>query len=197
MPAAPYDSDFYFYPVYERDEVKLIIVTDGPEIVDQDDTLPVNGFIYNAGSLLVKEQLEAELGVEGNGRLKITPSKGKICGTGTRIDLIDNYDDTIKETYYLIVPGDVNGDASCNANDYTIAANTLKAAKNWYVKDAADATEEQIAANEIKRECYSRAADVADQYGTFNSDDTAALELVILEAAEFGYENGSYTVVMP
>ncbi len=191
MPAADKDSDFYFYPVFERDPIKLVIKsTSDADIVKTSETLPVNGYIYNAGEKLNITRLQEQLTVEGPGEIRITPSKGNsICGTGTKIELIDTLTGDVVEAYYLIVAGDVNGDSACNGNDFSIAeAYRNGAAADWRLADKDGATDEQIAENARKREAYKRAADVADANGEVDDIDTALIELVLLKAATFSYD---------
>jgi hypothetical protein len=155
--------------------------------------LPVNGYIYNAGDKLNISKLQAQLEVEGPGEIRITPSKGtKVCGTGTKIELVDIFTGDVVEAYYLIVAGDVNGDSVCNANDYSIAeAYRTGAADDWRLKDEDGATDDQLAENARIRDAYKRAADVADAYGEIDDIDTALIELVNLKVAEFGYDKDS------
>ena len=192
MPAADKDSDYRFYPVFERDEITLEIKSaSDADVVRTSETLPVNGYIYNAGNRLTKAKLSAQLEVTGDGTIRITPSKGtNICGTGTKVELIDNVTGDVVEAYYVIVAGDVNGDAVCNANDVTIAENTFaKENGNWYLVDPDGADDETIAENARKRACYEKAADVSESYGTFDDNDTAFMELYVFGLATYEYDS--------
>ncbi|MBR3620309.1 MAG: InlB B-repeat-containing protein, partial [Clostridia bacterium] len=194
MPAADKDSDYCFYPVFEKDPITLVIKSNSDaDIVKTSDTMPVNGYIYNAGDKLNISKLQAQLEVEGPGELRITPSKGtNVCGTGTKIELVDIFTGDVVEAYYLIVAGDVNGDSVCNANDYSIAeAYRTGAADDWRLKDEDGDTDDQLAENARIRDAYKRAADVADAYGEIDDIDTALIELVNLKVAEFGYDKDS------
>ena len=185
-------TEIYFYPVYVRVEVTLVVETssDADIVIPENVAPPVTGYVYNAGEKLMKNALLAQFEVTGNGHLNIIPSKGsQICGTGTRIELIDDYDGSIKEVYYLIVPGDVNGDSVCSANDLSIAEHARsQAVPTWYLKDKDTDTEEQLAEKARIRECYRLAADISDQYGVFDDNDTAQLSLYVLGGAEFSYD---------
>ena len=205
VPAGDPGDEYIFYPVYEREEIALNIISQSsdadivvPAPSDPDYREGVDGYIYNAGTKLNKAALAGQLKVSGDGSVVITPSKGsQICGTGTKIELKDNYDGSVIKTYYLIVPGDVNGDSICSANDLSIAEHARSQANpTWYLKDKADADQAEIAANAVKRHCYRLAADVNDQYGEFNDDDTSMISLYVLGGAEFSYdpENSKYTV---
>ncbi|MBR6701736.1 MAG: InlB B-repeat-containing protein, partial [Clostridia bacterium] len=192
MPAAAEGTVIYFYPVYERVEVEVVIddtVSDA-EIVDDGAGQQVDGYIYNAGTKLTKANLEKQFEVTGDGYVRITPSKGsKICGTGTKIELVDNYDNTVKAVYYLIVPGDVNGDSVCSANDASIVEHArLYPDTSWYLNDKPEDTAEQLAEKARIRECYRLAADVNDQYGTLDDNDTAMIEYYVLGGGSFSYD---------
>ena len=182
------------YPHYERVEVTLEINLDtnsDAEITDRGATNEVTGYIYGAGSRLNKARLSSQLVVEGQGHIDIIASKGTtICGTGTKIVLVDDYDNTVKAVYYLIVPGDVNGDAVCNANDVNIAEHTFSQTgnKTWYLNDSADDTAEQLAEKQRIRDCYALAADVSESYGTFDDNDTALMELYVFRVKDFGFD---------
>ena len=180
------------YPHYERVEVQIVMETTSDAVItDRGATEGVSGYIYGAGSRLNKARLTSQLKVEGDGHIEIIASKGsQICGTGTKIILIDDYDNTEKAVYYLIVPGDVNGDAVCNANDVNIAEHTLtQVNRNWYLKDSADDTAEQLAEKQRIRNCYELAADVAESYGTFDDLDTALMELYVFRAVDYEFDS--------
>ncbi len=187
MPAAETDS-FYFYPVFERVPVTLEIALESgsqADIIKVDDQA-VTGYIYNAGNKLTVAKLQAQLVVIGNGTLNITASKnGKICGTGTKVELIDNLTGEVVETYYLIVAGDVNGDALCTANDKNIARNVYNQnLSSWLINDTdADA--------EAKRVCATLAADVNGD-GAFDGEDADMMELFALGAATYSYNTETH-----
>lgn len=191
------------YPHYERVEVTLEINldTNSDAVIDKDKSSDpaVTGYIYGAGSRLNKARLTSQLVVEGQGHIDVIASKGTtICGTGTKIVLIDDYDNSVKEVYYLIVPGDVNGDAVCNANDVNIAEHTVNQdVQTWYLKDSADDTAEQLAEKQRIRDCYELAADVSENYGTFDDYDTALMELYVFRAVDFEFdkENVQYSTI--
>lgn len=191
MPAAAKDTVVYFYPVYERVEVEIEVdntVSDA-EIVASDSPSQIDGFIYNAGTKITKAALEQQFDVSGDGRVSITPSKGtKICGTGTKIELIDNYDDSVKATYYLIVPGDVNGDSLCTANDASMVEQARLDSDSWYPKDRPGDSAEKIAENAIMRECARLAADVCDQYNLVDDNDSALIQYHVLSGNRFTYD---------
>ena len=186
------------YPHYTRIEVTLTLETTSDAVItDRDATEEVAGYIYGAGSKLKKADFEDQLVVLGQGSVEIIPSMGtQICGTGTKVILHDDYypvndENNIVAVYYLIVPGDVNGDAACNANDVNIAKHTLRqpeASRDWYLKDAATDTAEQLAEKARKRTCAELASDVSEQYGVFNSDDVSMMELFVFRAVDYTFD---------
>ena len=187
MPAADSDS-FYFYPVYERVPVELVLESGSQaDLIKVDGQAPVTGYIYNAGEKLNVAKLEAQLRVIGDGTLRITASKGtKICGTGTKVELIDNVTGETVEIYYLVVCGDLNGDALCNAVDYSIAGYEAEnSSGTWYYKDT-------VSDVENRRACAALAADVNGD-GAFDSADANLIGLYVLENATYGYDFEAHT----
>ena len=192
MPAASQDGVYYVYPSYEAQEVTLEIEAEGPVVIEN-EVPPVTGYIYNAGDQQSKTQIESLFDSTGYSEVVVRPSKGKYCGTGTRIEVYSKTDMTAPvEVYYLIVYGDVTGDAICRSNDYDICNDMVsETEKTWYV-DSAKITN-GATADEL-RACYELAADVNGD-GIFNSYDTTLLELYThgLKSYVFDTQLGSDT----
>ncbi len=67
--------------------------------------------------------------INGNGRLRYTFIAGSF-GTGTKVELIDNTTNTVIETYYIVIFGDLNGDGSVDSNDSGLIIDY----ENWLVE---------------------------------------------------------------
>ena len=195
----------YIYPVYERVEVSFKTEADDPSIpyvidTEGDDGIPpVTGYIYSLGDKKTKAQIEAELEFSGDGEVVVVPSKqGKICGTGTKIQLKDKAIDFVVEEYYMIVFGDVDGSAHCSAVDLSRVGaylNAEPANRTWGLANTV-AELDSVGNEDAKKlwECYNIAADVnAD--GTITSDDKAIIECYTLHGiTEYDLDTITVTV---
>ena len=195
------NDEIDFYPVYERTEVTLELVsTSQAAIVDKDETVtPSVGFIYNVGDRQKLASVTDQLEVQGDGTLQIFPSKGQYCGTGTKVTVTDNVTNTIVETYYLVVFGDVDGSANCTALDYSMVVDEIAkedAYRTWGIAEDGVAISELTAEEQLLCECYFRAADV-DGNDELNAYDAGDLELYVLKIYpyEFIDQRERYSVV--
>ena len=114
MPA----EDIEVEPVFERIEVKLVRKGDSTTEIDREK------FIITGLREYIKEDAlrSTYLDVEGDGFFTVTPSVKEYCGTGAVVKLYDNLDPTTpKETYVIVIYGDVNGDAITTAVDSVCA----------------------------------------------------------------------------
>lgn len=190
MPAASKNGSYYIYPHYEG-----IVVTigeldpEGTVDIAENDVPPVDGYIYNAGNQKTKAQIKEMFNPTGYSDIVVTPLKGKYCGTGTKVEVIDlsrapNEDGYVAEVYYMIVCGDVTGDAICRSNDLSIVEEMLaanEADRDWYVKDTVDDAE-------ILRECFVLAADVNGD-SIFDNNDAAAIECYVFGINDYGFNS--------
>ncbi len=100
------------YAVWIGVSVDMIIPEGATTVVDED-----RGFIYGLKAGITREELLNDyLGVIGNGRLEI--SQGTV-GTGTVVQLIDNFNNQVLEEYQIVIFGDTNGDGLANSTDVT------------------------------------------------------------------------------
>ncbi len=187
MPAASQSGAYYVYPSYQKIEVTIgEIVDENAEIVEN-DVPPVDGYIYNAGNQKTKAQIKAMFQPTGYSDIIVTPLKGKYCGTGTKVEIVDlskaaNEEGYVVETYYMIVCGDVTGDAISRSNDLEIVEEMLaleESARDWYVKETVEDAEELCI-------CFTLAADVNGD-GIFNNDDAADIELFVYGIKEYDF----------
>ena len=136
-----------YYAVYARVPVTLTLVAGSTTVIDKDNAPDasltggeaITGYIYGLETKLTVDKLTANyLAVEGDGRLEVTPTKFNRCGTGTKVEVIDNVTDEVTETYFIIIFGDINGDSNVDATDYTalekeVAPRNESVATNWSV----------------------------------------------------------------
>ncbi len=198
-----------FVPVFEQATVEVEITPDpdGPGIEkieettytpDEEEglvpTVPeVNGYIYNAGDLMTKQDVEAAFAdytvkVTGTRTLGSAEKPTIVCGTGTKVEIIDAYGRTA-EVYYLVVFGDVNGDACCNSADYSIInKQAADVSYNWAIASSKVDTRED---KDVVAACYQRAASVTNaalgSENTVTAEDAAAIELYVLDMIEYQY----------
>ena len=92
--------------------VDLIVPEGATTVVDED-----RGFIYGLKAGITRDELLNEfLGVVGNGRLELSPGA---VGTGSVVQLIDNFNNNVLEEYQIVIFGDTNGDGLTNSTDVT------------------------------------------------------------------------------
>ena len=126
-------GDMTIYPAFDRVVVTLALVAGSTAVVDTERaTAPVTGYIYGLRQKLKVDALTSEyLAVEGDGRLEVTPTKYGRCGTGTKVEVIDNVENEVVEVYYLIIFGDVNGDSAIDAADISAISAEEAGITNW------------------------------------------------------------------
>ncbi len=184
-----------FYPIYDRTPVEIVLSSDEADIVDKTETPgePAVGYIYNTGDFNKVPDLRTQLEVQGDGTIDIFPSKlNTYCGTGTKVTVTDNMTDEVVEVYYLIVFGDVEGDATCNSNDYGIIASQVGLAetkRTWELGDNDDILITELPEeDQILCECYVRAAD-ANGDTLFTGEDASLIQLYVLRVLPYEYDD--------
>ena len=101
--------------------------------------------------------------VLGDGRIEITagnPAVSKNTGTGTKVDVYDNVTNELVETFYIIIYGDVNGDAEVNAVDVSIVSDESLLVTSWSVKGD-EYKPYMYKAGNIRKDKYIDVTDVA------------------------------------
>ncbi len=121
------------YPVFVRVNVTLTLVAGSTAEVDKTDaTDTVTGYIFGLETRLTKTKLlSTYLAVEGDGRLEVTLTQFNVCGTGTKVEVIDNVTELPVETYYLIIYGDVNGDSEIDSTDAAVIGDEIIGVTAW------------------------------------------------------------------
>lgn len=135
------DRDFNVYADFERVAVKLIPKAGSATIVERDGAVEKNAnnsvtpnrvnpkvdgnyeewYIYGLKTGITEtELLSTYIDVLGDGRIEVTPRKpgrNNATGTGTVVKVYDNVTDQVVENFYIIIYGDLDGDAFVNATD--------------------------------------------------------------------------------
>ena len=143
MPA----NDLAVKAVFVQVEVTLEIAPDATTVIDDvtNPTAEFTGYIYGLKTKLSKTAFENDyVKVVGDGILKTTVTKYNVCGTGAKVELFDRVanagipeDEWVaKETYYIVIFGDVNGDSNVSALDATAINNEIGAVTNWSLDES-------------------------------------------------------------
>ncbi len=134
-PTVPVDG-LTIYPVFVRVPVALKLATTSTAYIieEEDDGTTVIGYIGGLETRLDEETLrDSYIAVEGDGRIEVELTKFDICGTGTEVKVIDNVTDEVVGVYYLVIYGDVNGDADIDATDVAMVEDEAIGATGWSV----------------------------------------------------------------
>ncbi len=187
-----------FYPIYDRTPVTIELVSNDADIVDKDTTVsPAVGYIYNVGNRQRASKVQTEqLDVIGDGQLSIEPSKGQYAGTGAKVTVTDRLTNEVVEVYYIIVFGDVEGNAQCNTLDLDIIKRQVAKEANlrtWDFTTDATATVGSLTAEQQKLcECYVRAANadgsVENGVDTLTSTDYQLVENYVYRISDVAYD---------
>ena len=185
-PTVPVDG-LTIYPVFVRVPVALKLATTSTAYVieEEDDGTQVVGYIGGLETRLDEDTLRDNyIAVEGDGRIEVTLTKFDICGTGTEVKVIDNVTDEVVGVYYLVIYGDVNGDADIDATDVAMIEDEALGITMWSAEDAtyADGTSAYDHSKVL-------AADM-DANGRIKSADASLLTNVTLFLAEIDQQSG-------
>ncbi len=183
-PTVPVDG-LTIYPVFVRIPVKLATLSTAVVIEEEDDGTTVVGYIAGLTTRLLEDDLlDNYITVEGDGRIEVELTKFGVCGTGTEVRIIDNVTDEVVGIYYLIIYGDVNGDAEIDASDVSMIKAEALGVTYWSVSSDAVAEE-----NETYDYSKVLAADMNGD-GKIKSVDASLLADVTLFLAEIDQQTG-------
>ncbi len=132
VPATMPNHDVTILPVFNPIEVKLVAAPGSSTIIDRE-----NGYIYGLEELLTAKILDDNfLDYEGDGKLVIKPAPtgSNRYGTGAVVELYNNADGSLVETFTIIVFGDLNGDSVVNGLDVSIADDEAFWITEWSVE---------------------------------------------------------------
>ena len=174
-------SDITIYPAFARVVVTLLVPETSTAIVELDEEAEgIVGYVTGLETLLDEDTLlSTYLAVKGDGSLRVTLTKYGVCGTGTKVEVIDNVTQQPVETYYLIIYGDINGDAGIDATDASMVYTEAAGLTAW--------------ANKGREEydyCKVTAANVSgDSY--IDATDATAIEDVSMMIADIDQQTGN------
>ncbi|MEE1012476.1 MAG: InlB B-repeat-containing protein [Acutalibacteraceae bacterium] len=181
------ENGITIYPVFARVVVTLDTQDGSTAIVTIDENVDdaIVGYITGLETRLTKAKLlSTYLTVEGDGRLEVTLTKYKLCGTGARVDVIDNVTNEIVETYYIIIYGDVNGDSDIDATDASMIGTEAAGLTSW-----SNTIWLETENPENYDHCKVLAADV-DGDGYITATDSTAIDDVSLWVATVDQQTG-------
>lgn len=171
-----------FYPIFERVAVTLDLIDENAKVTTEGAVDPITGYIYGIATKTNEDTLRSQyLAVKGDGRLEITLTKYNLCGTGARVDVWDNVEDKIVETYYIVIFGDVNGDSGVDMIDVSMLLNEVAGNTKWSKETYLDEANADFAYYRVL------AADLNGD-GTVTNNDYGCLRSVTLYAAEINQE---------
>ena len=100
------------YAVWIADKVTLVAKEGSTTVIDDE-----RGFIYGLETGVTEQKLrDSFLDVIGNGHIEFETA---LIGTGTVVNVINDYTGNVDATYQIVIFGDVNGDGNVNSSDVT------------------------------------------------------------------------------
>ncbi len=162
MPA----NDIEIYAEFERVPVTLIPKAGSTTVIDRD-----NMVIYGLQERMSEATYNTYLDVEGDGHFTVTATANGF-GTGTVIELYDNVTGQLLETYYAVIFGDLNGDSSVNAVDYSIASDEALYVTDWSRKQT---YVDGVRTDNANYKVYMAMAADLNRDGKINSNDAAEI----------------------
>lgn len=153
-------------------------------------------YVYGFEEYLTEDMLlDKYIDVEGDGRIEIIPvdvNFGPYRGTGTIINIYDRHetlddttDDTLVESFRIIIFGDINGDTIIRAVDSTLVDREVAGYTNWSKR-----FNEDNASNPEYVGYYVMATDL-DKDGLITSVDASNIDHKILSLAEIDQTTGT------
>ena len=171
-------SELNFYPVYERVEVKLAVIDGTTGVIEKAHATDMEQwYVYGfTGRRINEAEFPKFFKVQGDGTYRIESSElSGTFGTGAKVYVTDNLTGAVVEEFYIIIFGDINGDARINAADSAdLAAEVLS--PTW--------------SNRRNGVPYRiKAADINGDRRV-NAIDSGALKSVVLKAYTLDQESG-------
>ena len=166
VPAAMPANDIDIYAEFERVPVTLIPKAGSTTVIDRD-----NMVIYGLQERMSEATYNTYLDVEGDGHFTVTATANGF-GTGTVIELYDNVTGQLLETYYVVIFGDLNGDSSVNAVDYSIASDEALYVTDWSRKQT---YVDGVRTDNANYKVYMAMAADLNRDGKINSNDAAEI----------------------
>jgi len=127
VPATMPAADTVYTALWTADPIELVPADASTTVIDQTDM-----FIYGLTEGMTQADFESDfVDVLGNGRLEITTLLAGEFGTGTKVELINNENDEVVATYYIVIFGDLSGDGVVGSTDADIINNYENFDINW------------------------------------------------------------------
>lgn len=140
-------TDKFIVASFNRVPVTLAIAAGSTTVIDDvsEPTATFTGYIYGLTTRLSIDDFEENYAqVIGDGHLVVTPvadyEQFGRCGTGTKVELVDNVTDTVVATYYIVIYGDVNGDGNVSSADTSVVKAEVGKVTDWSVDVDPDTT---------------------------------------------------------
>ena len=192
------NGEINYYAVYKRVKVMLIPKNDEcTTVIDRnggtvDDYVAGESiwYVYGLEEVLDEELLLGEyVDVQGDGHIEIIYRDRDILGgthypwigTGAVINVYDNVEEKIVESFFIIIFGDLNGDAYVTATDVAIIEDESLGLTWWSIEG-----EDQYCHYMVK------AADLAANDWSISASDYAIIESVALGLYQLDQTDGTY-----
>ena len=119
-------------PIFEPVPVRLIAAPGSTTVIDRDNMV-IYGLDIGLSAKILDDNF---LDYEGDGTLVIKPvTEGTSrYGTGAVVELYDNADGSLVETFHIVVFGDLNGDSHVNGLDVSIASDEAFWITDWSIE---------------------------------------------------------------
>ena len=167
MPA----EDIAYYAVFERVKVMLIPKTEeATTVIDRngltvDDYDPATSYWYVYGlEEMIDEDLlrEQYCDVSGDGYFTVTRVNNKYApwtGTGTVIDVYDAVTGELVESFWIIIYGDLDGNAYIDTDDSLMLRNEMAGTTEWFWDDTDEYCHYRAKAADINKDGAISASD--------------------------------------
>ena len=188
--------------IYNRVPVTLEVVSTKTTVIDKvdDPTAEFTGYIYGLDLNISTAKFASDYAeVVGNGHLVITPVAAyatlDACGTGTKVELVDNVTNEVVETYYVVIYGDLNGDGRVNGSDVQVARMEVSMTPNAAVGELWSVDSNDNPLNpETTPAPILLAADLNGD-GRITSTDTTAIRSISMGIATVNQVTGEVTSI--
>ncbi len=159
-PASMPAENLVITPNFEPIDVRLVAAPGSTTVIDRE-----NMVIYGLETGLNAKILDDTfLDYEGNGRLVIKPvTEGTSrYGTGAVVELYDNADGSLVETFHIVVFGDLNGDSQVNGLDVSIANDEAFWITEWSLEGSDEYAVYRLIAADLDHNGFIDTADVSN-----------------------------------
>lgn len=135
------EDEVAYYAVYDRIPVQLVAKPGTTTVIDRNgytisdyDEASSYWYIYGMEEMMTESDFYNYCEVQGDGRIRFQRKIAKYApyvGTGTMVYIYDNATDKLVEMFFVIIYGDLNGDAYVTVDDATRLRNELQGHTEW------------------------------------------------------------------